>query len=64
MLYRVHDAGDGKFEIQRFEPVTIGVMYDEAMADLHYRPNEVARALLATREIHGVEIIWHEDVRH
>ena len=34
MLYRVHDAGDGKFEIQRFEPVTIGVMYDEAMADL------------------------------
>ena len=25
---------------------------------------EAARALLATREIHGVEIIWHEDVRH
>lgn len=34
MKYQVHDAGDGRFEIQRIEPVTIGVMYDEAMADL------------------------------
>ncbi len=34
MHYRVHAAGEGRFEIQRLEPVTIGVMYDEALADL------------------------------
>lgn len=34
MQYRVHNAGDGRFEIQRIEPVTIGVMYNEALADL------------------------------
>ncbi|HRM73251.1 MAG TPA: hypothetical protein PLI13_00890, partial [Paracoccus sp. (in: a-proteobacteria)] len=34
MHYRIHEAGDGRFEIQRIEPVTIGVMYDAALADL------------------------------
>ena len=34
MHYRILDAGDGRFEIQRIEPVTIGVMYDAALADL------------------------------
>ena len=34
MHYRILEAGDGRFEIQRIEPVTIGVMYDAALADL------------------------------
>lgn len=34
MKYQIHDCGDGRFEIQRVEPVTIGVMYDQGLAHM------------------------------
>lgn len=34
MKYQIHPCGDGRFEIQRVETVTIGVMYDQGLADM------------------------------
>lgn len=34
MKYQIHECDDGRFEIQRVEPVTIGVMYDLGLANM------------------------------
>lgn len=34
MKYQIHPCGDGRFEIQRLEIVTVGVMYDQALANM------------------------------